>query len=226
MVGPLSTGMSQCATAPCNVSTGEVRCTCAGYVDQMLIGHKAEVIVAVRNLLCPTGIDDIDLRGDLITRAQPGLADDGEGVVGVVVGEHLRGRAARASARRSRSGRWRRACRSGRRAASPAARCASMIVKNASLARSTTPAIECVLEHHHAGPVGQRPDQLGLQRPAVGGSDASPPSRPVRCFAHRWRAGSRRDRWRAAPVRGNRRGAGRPRRSTPCVLRERQRSCR
>ena len=29
-VGPLSTGMSTCATAPCSVSTGERRCTCSG----------------------------------------------------------------------------------------------------------------------------------------------------------------------------------------------------
>src|SRR5215475_2523060 len=59
-------------------------------VDQMLIGHKAQVIVPMWNLLLSTGIDDIHLRGDLIARAQPGLAYDGEGVVGVVVGEHLR----------------------------------------------------------------------------------------------------------------------------------------
>src|SRR5882757_9064597 len=43
------------------------------------------------NLLCPTGIDDINLRGDLISRAKPRLADDGKRIVGVVVGEHLRG---------------------------------------------------------------------------------------------------------------------------------------
>jgi hypothetical protein len=30
IVGPVSTGMSQCATAPCRVMTGESRCTCAG----------------------------------------------------------------------------------------------------------------------------------------------------------------------------------------------------
>ncbi len=57
---------------------------------QVLVGNEAQVIVAVRNLLCATGIDDVDLRGDLVARAQPGLADDGEGVVGVVLGEHLR----------------------------------------------------------------------------------------------------------------------------------------
>src|SRR4051794_28875234 len=30
MVGPVSTGMSTCATPPCSVSTGERRCTWAG----------------------------------------------------------------------------------------------------------------------------------------------------------------------------------------------------
>lgn len=56
---------------------------------EVLVGDEAEVIVAMRNLLCATGIDDVDLRGDLIARAQPGLADDCEGVVGVVLGEHV-----------------------------------------------------------------------------------------------------------------------------------------
>ena len=91
MVGPLSTGMSQCATAPCRVSTGDVRCRCAGIFGQLFGGNEAEVIVAMWNLLCPTGIDDIDLRGDLISRAKPRLADNGKRIVGVIVGEHLRG---------------------------------------------------------------------------------------------------------------------------------------
>ncbi len=33
------------------------------------------------------GVDDVDLRGDLVVRAQPRLGDEGKDVVGVVVGE-------------------------------------------------------------------------------------------------------------------------------------------
>ena len=101
-----------------------------------------------------------------------------------------------------------------------------MIVKNASLARSTTPASKASSKATTPGPVGQRPDELGLQRPAVGGSD-----------------GRRRvDQYVASHIAGERIVGGiggaqylcaeiveaqvGPRRSTPCVLRERQRSCR
>ena len=56
---------------------------------KVLVGDEAQMIVAMRNLLCATGVDDIDLRGDLVTRAKPRLADDGKGVVGVVVGNCL-----------------------------------------------------------------------------------------------------------------------------------------
>ena len=45
----------------------------------------------MRNLCCATGIDDVDLGGDLVARTQPSLRDQCQRVVGVVVGEHLRG---------------------------------------------------------------------------------------------------------------------------------------
>lgn len=55
----------------------------------MIGRNESQVIVAMRNLLHPTGIDDVHLRDELITRAEPCLADDGERVVGVVLGEYL-----------------------------------------------------------------------------------------------------------------------------------------
>ena len=61
-------------------------------IGRQLVGvDEAQVVVAVWNLRCATGIDDVDLGGDLVARAQPSLRDQGQRVVGVVVGEHLRG---------------------------------------------------------------------------------------------------------------------------------------
>ena len=37
----------------------------------------------------PAGVDDVDLRRDLVVRAQPRLGDQGQDVVGVVVGEYF-----------------------------------------------------------------------------------------------------------------------------------------
>ena len=45
----------------------------------------------MRNLLLATGIDDIDLRRELIAGTEPGLRDDGKRVVGVVLGEDVGG---------------------------------------------------------------------------------------------------------------------------------------
>ena len=53
--------------------------------------HEAQVIVAVRNLLLATGIDDVDLRRELVAGTEPGLRDDGERVVGVVLREYVGG---------------------------------------------------------------------------------------------------------------------------------------
>ena len=60
-----------------------------GVGRQLVDVDEAEVVVAVRNLCRATGIDDIDLGGDLVARAQPGLRHQRECVVGVVLGEHL-----------------------------------------------------------------------------------------------------------------------------------------
>jgi hypothetical protein len=51
--------------------------------------HEAEVVVPVRLLRGTTGVDDVDLRRHLVGRPQPGLADEREGVVGVVGRERL-----------------------------------------------------------------------------------------------------------------------------------------
>lgn len=61
-----------------------------GILRKVLVGDEAEVKVAVRNLGVASGIDDVHLRGDLVAGTQPGLADDGEGVVRVVLGKHIR----------------------------------------------------------------------------------------------------------------------------------------
>ena len=60
---------------------GRVACRLRG-------GHEAEVVIAVGGLGGPAGVDDVDLRGDLIVRAEPGLGDQGKDVVGIVVGEY------------------------------------------------------------------------------------------------------------------------------------------
>ena len=150
------------------------RCRCAvqvrGILGKMLGGNEAEVIVPMWNLPCATGVDDIHLRGDLVTRAQPRLAGDGKRVVGVVVGEHLRGM-------------QRELLRGvpdpvvGAGLAEVVAGCIAgcMLRIDDREERLAGPVHhaggERVLEDHHAGPIGQRPDQFGLQRPAVGGTD-------------------------------------------------------
>ena len=141
-----------------------------GIPGQLFSGHKAEVIVTMWNLLRPTGIHDVHLRRDLVAGAQPRLTDDGKRVVRVVVGEHLRGMQRELL------------------------RCVPDPVVGTGLAEVITDGRpsrtlrvddreerlagpvhhvggERVLEDHHAGPVGQRPDQFGLQRSAVGGTD-------------------------------------------------------
>ena len=69
--------MSQCATAPCSVSAARHPVHVRGIGRQLVGVDEAEVVVAVRNLRCATGIDDVDLRGDLVARAEPGLARPG-----------------------------------------------------------------------------------------------------------------------------------------------------
>ena len=53
--------------------------------------EKAHVVVAVRGLRSATRIDAIDLRGDLVGRAQPGLAHRGQRGVAVIGGKHVGG---------------------------------------------------------------------------------------------------------------------------------------
>ena len=114
--------MSQCATAPCSVSTGESRCTCAGTRDR---GASAGTRGGSRgaDLRLPAGIDDVDLRGDLVSRPEPGPRHQRERRRWRSSRRTPPGRARPASPARSRPGRSRRPWRSGRPAAAPAARC-------------------------------------------------------------------------------------------------------
>ena len=129
--------------------------------------NEAEVIVAMRNLLFATGIDDIDLRRELVARAKPGLGDDGERVVGVVVGEHV-------------GGMQRELLRGVPDAVVRAGRAEVVAGRRAVRALSLDDGVEGVagaiddvggervFEHDDARPVGQRTDQLGLQGAPVG----------------------------------------------------------
>jgi hypothetical protein len=124
---------------------------------------EAEMVVPMRNLLVATGIDDVNLRCHLVARTEPGLRHDVERVIGVVLGEDggrvhgefLRGipdtvvgpRLAEVVTGRRTVGALR---------VDDGGECLAGAVDDA--------VGERVLEHHHAGPVRQRPDQLGLKR--------------------------------------------------------------
>lgn len=56
-----------------------------------LVGEETEVVVPVHALRGAARVDHVDLGGDLVAGAEPGLADQGQHVVGVVVGEDLGG---------------------------------------------------------------------------------------------------------------------------------------
>ena len=58
-----------------------------GVVLDLRRRHEAEVIVAVRHLGCPTGIDDVDLGRHLIRRTEPRGRHEVDDVVAVVVDE-------------------------------------------------------------------------------------------------------------------------------------------
>lgn len=53
------------------------------------VGEETEVVVPVHALRRAARVDHVDLGGDLVAGAEPGLADQGQHVVGVVVGEDL-----------------------------------------------------------------------------------------------------------------------------------------
>ena len=157
--------MSQWATAPCRVSTGDSACTCAG-VGRDLRALEAEVVVAVHRLAGATGVDDVDLAGHLVARAEPRARGQRDDVVRVVVDEGIgvgdgkllqrvphpvvgaRGREVVPGRRH----RWPSPGRSSaRRPPSPGRR-----RRAANAPRNTT----------MPGPVGQGPDHLGLHAAA------------------------------------------------------------
>ena len=61
MVGPLSTGMSECATAPCSVNAGERRWTWVREAFGDCVGEEAQVVVAVGILRDAARTHDVDL---------------------------------------------------------------------------------------------------------------------------------------------------------------------
>ena len=130
------------------------------------------------NLRGATGIDDVHLRRDLIQRAQPALAYDGEDVVRVVLGEHIGG-----AQRQLLRGIPDAVVGAGlaevvtRDIAGCMLR--AMIVKNASLARSTTPASNASSKATTPGPSVSARMSSDCKRPAVGGRDA-------RCRVHQY----------------------------------------
>ena len=121
----------------------------------------------MRNLRCATGIDDVDLGGDLVARAQPSLRDQRKRVVGVVVGEHLGG--------------VQREFLRGIPDPVVGAGLAEVIAGGAALGALRVDqcgegdagavehgVVEGALEHHDAGTVGERADQFGLHGAAGG----------------------------------------------------------
>ncbi len=116
----------------------------------------------MRDLRLAAGVDHVDLRGDLVAGAEPGLGDQREDVVGVVARRTSPGRGRRTCPARPRSGRWRRAWRSGRRRRVPAAFCSAIISAKTAVARSTTPASNAPWNTTMPGPSIERTGQLGL----------------------------------------------------------------
>ncbi len=138
-----------------------------GVGRQLVDVDEAQVVVAVWNLRCATGIDDIDLGGDLVARTQPSLRDQGERVVGVIVGEHLRGV----------QGEFLR----GIPDPVVGAGLAEVITGGGALGALRVDQfgegdaggvdhglVECALEHHDAGTIRQRADEFGLHGAAGG----------------------------------------------------------
>ena len=54
-----------------------------------VVGHEPEVVVAVRALRRAAGLDDVELRSDLVRRAEPRRRGEGDAVALVVVDEAL-----------------------------------------------------------------------------------------------------------------------------------------
>ena len=60
-----------------------------GVLSGDLRRQEAQVVVAVSSLGGPTGVHHVDLGGDLVCRAQPGRRNQGDDLVGIVIGEGL-----------------------------------------------------------------------------------------------------------------------------------------
>ena len=60
-----------------------------GILLRHLIGHEADVVVAMRCLGRPSRVDHVDLRADLVDRPEPGEGGQVDHLARVVVDEHL-----------------------------------------------------------------------------------------------------------------------------------------
>ena len=61
-----------------------------GETGGLLVGHEPQVVVPVNGLGGPARVDQVDLRCDLVARAEPGDRHPGQNVVGEVLDEYVR----------------------------------------------------------------------------------------------------------------------------------------
>ena len=135
------------------------------------------MVVAVRRLGGPAGVHHVDLGGDLIGRAEPGRRDQGDDLVGVVLGEGFRGanghllQGVPHAVVRARLGEVVTRGRARR------ALVGDQGVEHVRGPIDDRPVGEGALEHHDAGTVAERPDQLGLHlaAPLRAGRERSQP---------------------------------------------------
>jgi hypothetical protein len=129
--------------------------------------HEPQVVVAVRDLSLAARVDHVRLRGDLVARPQPGRADQGEHVVAVVVGEHLRSPAGELVQRAPDP-----VVGAGRGEVVTRDRPGRVLLGDDGREHLTGPVhhlrVERRREHHDARAVQQRPGQLGRQFPPPG----------------------------------------------------------
>ena len=184
----------------------------------LLVGHEAEVVVAVRALRGPAGVDHVDLAGDLVARAEPRLGHQRQHLVGVVVGEHP------GLAHRQLLQRVPHPVVGARLGEVVAGRGAAGSLLGDHLVEGLGGAVDDrgvgvrTGEDHQARPVGQRAHQLGLHlaAPVVvgrGGRGAGRRRTPARPARRGRRAGSRPGRSAARRSRRSRRDGSRRRRS-------------
>src|SRR6266498_1816638 len=136
-----------------------------GVLRGQVVGLEAEVVVPVCLLCRAARIDHVDLRGDLVVRAEPGRADQGDDVVGVIVGEYRRlaDRQLLQGVPHPVVGARLREMVAGGRAAGPLV--GDHRVERVGGTVDHRQVGERPLEHHQAGAVHQRTREFGLDLP-------------------------------------------------------------